>query len=142
MVPEQALQEGSRVPTILDPAGGVAQLAERYVRNVEAVGSNPITSTRKAQFNGSRIEHWRSQPAIEAPWTDLRWVLHAVAKSPVPAVCNVFLKGQGWQSRKVVHRPRYAYRPYADVPRQLGPLPISAPVICAPTPRYPSNRRR
>jgi hypothetical protein len=25
--------------------GGVAQLAERYVRNVEAVGSNPITST-------------------------------------------------------------------------------------------------
>ena len=26
--------------------GGVAQLAERYVRNVEAVGSNPITSTR------------------------------------------------------------------------------------------------
>jgi hypothetical protein len=26
-------------------AGGVAQLAERYVRNVEAVGSNPITST-------------------------------------------------------------------------------------------------
>ena len=26
--------------------GGVAQLAERYVRNVEAVGSNPITSTQ------------------------------------------------------------------------------------------------
>jgi hypothetical protein len=25
--------------------GGVAQLVERYVRNVEAVGSNPITST-------------------------------------------------------------------------------------------------
>jgi hypothetical protein len=36
---------GSRSPTILDSAGGVAQLAERYVRNVEAVGSNPITST-------------------------------------------------------------------------------------------------
>ena len=27
--------------------GGVAQLAERYVRNVEAVGSNPITSTER-----------------------------------------------------------------------------------------------
>ena len=24
-------------------------MAERYVRNVEAVGSNPITSTRKSQ---------------------------------------------------------------------------------------------
>ncbi len=27
--------------------GGVAQLAERYVRNVEAEGSNPFTSTRQ-----------------------------------------------------------------------------------------------
>jgi hypothetical protein len=31
--------------TNLSVSGGVAQLAERYVRNVEAVGSNPITST-------------------------------------------------------------------------------------------------
>jgi hypothetical protein len=30
--------------------GGVAQLVERYVRNVEAVGSTPITST---QVNGT-----------------------------------------------------------------------------------------
>jgi hypothetical protein len=36
-------------------AGGVAQLAERYVRNVEAVGSNPITSTKKAQVNGLKV---------------------------------------------------------------------------------------
>jgi hypothetical protein len=28
--------------------GGVAQLAERYVRNVEAEGSNPFTSTNKS----------------------------------------------------------------------------------------------
>ena len=27
--------------------GGVAQLAERYVRNVEAEGSNPFTSTER-----------------------------------------------------------------------------------------------
>ena len=36
--------------------GGVAQLAERYVRNVEAVGSNPITSTKKAQVTGLTVE--------------------------------------------------------------------------------------
>ena len=35
-------------------AGGVAQLAERYVRNVEAVGSNPITSTKESP--GQRTE--------------------------------------------------------------------------------------
>ena len=35
--------------------GGVAQLAERYVRNVEAVGSNPITSTRNAQVRKLRL---------------------------------------------------------------------------------------
>ena len=33
-------------PTILGGAGGVAQLAERYVRNVEAEGSSPFTSTK------------------------------------------------------------------------------------------------
>ena len=32
-------------PTILVVAGGVAQLAERYVRNVEVGGSSPLTST-------------------------------------------------------------------------------------------------
>ena len=33
-------------PTILVGAGGVAQLVERYVRNVEAEGSSPFTSTK------------------------------------------------------------------------------------------------
>ena len=45
---------GSGRPTILATAGGVAQLAERYVRNVEAVGSNPITST-KGPGNGLKV---------------------------------------------------------------------------------------
>ena len=35
--------------------GGVAQLAERYVRNVEAEGSNPFTSTEKVQVNGLKV---------------------------------------------------------------------------------------
>ena len=48
-----AAPEGLRRPTILGGAGGVAQLAERYVRNVEAVGSNPITSTKSP---GQRAE--------------------------------------------------------------------------------------
>ncbi len=34
-------------------AGGVAQLEERYVRNVEAAGSSPVTSTRKLHFSTS-----------------------------------------------------------------------------------------
>src|SRR5581483_9736436 len=33
--------------------GGVAQLAERYVRNVEVGGSNPLTSTGKGLSPGS-----------------------------------------------------------------------------------------
>jgi hypothetical protein len=33
-------------PGILMGRGGVAQLVERYVRNVEAEGSSPFTSTR------------------------------------------------------------------------------------------------
>ena len=37
---------GFEGPTILGPAGGVAQLVERYVRNVEAEGSSPFTSTK------------------------------------------------------------------------------------------------
>jgi hypothetical protein len=41
--------------TNLSVSGGVAQLAERYVRNVEAVGSNPITSTKKVQVNGLKV---------------------------------------------------------------------------------------
>ena len=45
---------GPHTPTILEPSGGVAQLAERYVRNVEAVGSNPITSTRKVETTRRR----------------------------------------------------------------------------------------
>src|SRR5438045_1685374 len=36
--------------------GGVAQLAERYVRNVEVGGSNPLTSTRNSQV--ARCERW------------------------------------------------------------------------------------
>jgi hypothetical protein len=49
--------------TILCGAGGVAQLAERYVRNVEAVGSNPITSTKKVQVNGLRVESPKTDKA-------------------------------------------------------------------------------
>ena len=52
--PGEGPPRGSWSPTILGAAGGVAQLAERYVRNVEAVGSNPITST-KAQVNGLNV---------------------------------------------------------------------------------------
>ena len=32
-----------------------------YIRNVEAVGSNPITSTKKVQFNGLKVEPGRLQ---------------------------------------------------------------------------------
>ena len=35
-------EPGGKLPS---PSGGVAQLAERYVRNVEVGGSNPLTST-------------------------------------------------------------------------------------------------
>ena len=38
-------EKGLAARLICSLAGGVAQLAERYVRNVEAVGSSPITST-------------------------------------------------------------------------------------------------
>ena len=58
---------GPRSPTILGVAGGVAQLAERYVRNVEAVGSNPITSTRKPRSAGWG---YRSRPFDEASVAD------------------------------------------------------------------------
>ena len=34
------------------PFGGVAQLVERHVRNVEVGGSSPLTSTRNAQVTG------------------------------------------------------------------------------------------
>ena len=52
-------------PTILGVAGGVAQLAERYVRNVEAVGSNPITSTRRHRrwYTPNRSLNWGTIPA-------------------------------------------------------------------------------
>ena len=50
---EWALAPGGRgSPTILAPAGGVAQLVERYVRNVEAEGSSPFTSTRRFASKG------------------------------------------------------------------------------------------
>ena len=48
---EECPPRGSGSPTILVAAGGVAQLAERYVRNVEAEGSSPFTST-KARVTG------------------------------------------------------------------------------------------
>jgi hypothetical protein len=35
--------------------------SKNYIRNVEAVGSNPITSTKKVQFNGLRVEPGRPQ---------------------------------------------------------------------------------
>jgi hypothetical protein len=51
--------------------GGVAQLAERYVRNVEAVGSNPITSTEKVQVNGLKVEDPRKVTRPEKGRRDL-----------------------------------------------------------------------
>jgi hypothetical protein len=33
-----------------DYVGGVAQLGERHVRNVEATGSNPVISTKKVSL--------------------------------------------------------------------------------------------
>ena len=36
---------------MLDAHGGVAQSVERYVRNVEAEGSSPFTSTRCRIYN-------------------------------------------------------------------------------------------
>jgi hypothetical protein len=50
--------------TILCSAGGVAQLAERYVRNVEAVGSNPITSTKECP--GQRTEGGSSREVMRS----------------------------------------------------------------------------
>ena len=48
-------------PDYSGSAGGVAQLAERYVRNVEAEGSNPFTSTRspgqRAKVGSPRRSH-------------------------------------------------------------------------------------
>ena len=34
----------------IDYVGGVAQLGERHVRNVEATGSNPVISTKKVSL--------------------------------------------------------------------------------------------
>ncbi len=57
--------------------GGVAQLVERYVRNVEAEGSSPFTSTRvpysnsdtvKTPSKGDRCCSWQSRP----PFTSRR----------------------------------------------------------------------
>jgi len=53
--------------------GGVAQLVERYVRNVEAEGSSPFTSTRvpysnwdtlKMSLKGGRYCSWQSRPSF------------------------------------------------------------------------------
>ena len=46
--PQDRPSGASGTPTILGAAGGVAQLVERYVRNVEAEGSSPFTSTRES----------------------------------------------------------------------------------------------
>jgi hypothetical protein len=43
-----------------DPLGGVAQLVERYVRNVEAEGSSPFTSTVRVHSARARA---RALPA-------------------------------------------------------------------------------
>jgi hypothetical protein len=43
--------------------GGVAQLVERYVRNVEAEGSSPFTSTEKARSEATKWDSRRSMSA-------------------------------------------------------------------------------
>jgi hypothetical protein len=51
--------------------GGVAQLVERYVRNVEAVGSNPITSTHAGSATRSQELAWTPlQPSTLSSPTD------------------------------------------------------------------------
>ena len=39
-----------------DYVGGVAQLGERHVRNVEATGSNPVISTKKVSLFLKKIK--------------------------------------------------------------------------------------
>ncbi len=72
-------------PTILGVAGGVAQLAERYVRNVEAVGSNPITSTKSP---GQRAEV--DPPEDHLLGRDFTCLYGAVRKALMSATCVVF----------------------------------------------------
>jgi hypothetical protein len=43
--------------------GGVAQLVERYVRNVEVGGSSPLTSTRDSPAHNSPAQFARSGPS-------------------------------------------------------------------------------
>src|ERR1700736_708514 len=51
---ESASAKGTFCPTnLIEHPGGVAQLVERYVRNVEADGSSPFTSTKSP---GQRLE--------------------------------------------------------------------------------------
>jgi hypothetical protein len=43
--------------SLCNEPGGVAQLVERYVRNVEVDGSSPFTSTRFCDL-GRRLARW------------------------------------------------------------------------------------
>ncbi len=43
---------------IREASGGVAQLGERHVRNVEAVGSIPIASTDLIFYIGEKRDFW------------------------------------------------------------------------------------
>jgi hypothetical protein len=51
--------------------------SKNYIRNVEAVGSNPITSTKKVQFNGLRAEPGRAQIPRERPYRSLGLIVIA-----------------------------------------------------------------
>ncbi len=81
-----AAPEGLRRPTILGAAGGVAQLAERYVRNVEAVGSNPITST-KGPVQRPKVGSPRNFIWSNVTLRDLIDEESAVRKAPMSATC-------------------------------------------------------
>jgi hypothetical protein len=74
------------------PKSAWSEGSKNYIRNVEAVGSNPITSTKKVQFNGLKVEPGRPQIPRERRHRSLpvfradvkfRFMLYTVA--PVPA---------------------------------------------------------
>ena len=78
----------ARRRTLGGPSGGVAQLAERYVRNVEVGGSNPLTSTSKPPGQRS----WSSLVLEAGEGTHVLPLLIV----PKPAAC-------GCEGRRDVH---------------------------------------
>ncbi len=69
--------------------GGVAQLVERYVRNVEVGGSSPLTSTDRCPSYRSLLSELlaprRCQGAIDA-WSRLISIVLAMRLRPASAV--------------------------------------------------------